>query len=704
MTESISKTDNNEFEELSKKEVELVERNKIIEDRIQQLKNFIENIDGNDTESIENKNEALVDNSIKKIEEENENQIMKEFEDFSKKMTEENLKLLSEQILNNTVKDSGVLLKNISLGNTETSWVNLVQKLWKNKLLRYVTLSGGLAFSIATTYHSIPEYWSMWKNWKERHIDKDGKDDPVIEGIGDLYTDSTNMERSTYDFLGNHKIDYKSGYYMTSVFDLSDRSKPRFKLINDRENYTKIDSAAGITTNLFKKFYNYNDFDPTLKGHRGLGIDKIGDIPVIGYNKSTQEIKAGYYKNFNESWMVSETYEIPLNFKINPDSTLNLTYHGQALRMVPVTLNENGKEIPFPIGVSANKKITKIKPSDCVRFGTLEGGKVIIVCGEKQLQVNGSFGDMFRVYERLQKEYAGIPIRAYLLDNGSYNLPIWDKDSVITEKEIKEHLRRNYDGGTALVLINDGKISPYEYKNKYKEFEHYTPNFTLDSITKKPAVNEKSVIVIHHTADYPNPDDIIKQFENPESNTSSHVVIMKDGTRHLFNTDNYVLAHAGKSDFNNRNAVNWFSLGIEMEGNSMHGQQFTIAQLESLIEYLRPRIEKYKIEFENITTHKIIRDNYINKHPDSTKVQRKVDLDDKVWKQIQELIQKKLYNNKEKVDTITINGKKALGAISYQDAYRSMKDQKKATAEVMMFLKDQGLKNEELEEISRILS
>jgi len=554
----------------------------------------------------------------------------------------------------------------------------------QKKLIKYVVLPVGITAAVLSSYTNPREYYSMYQNYKERHFDKNNKDDPNIVGLDNLYNDSTGVEKSTYDFLGEHKINYKSGYYMTSVFDLSDKTPPRFKMINGRENYSKMDSVAGITTNLFKKFYKFNEFNPVLKGHENKNDQEKGEIGVIGYNTKTQMMKAGHYKEFNDDWMVSETYEIPLNFKKNADNTINLVYHAQAMRMVPFTTNETGAQIPFPIGITYDKNINKINPNECNHFGTLEGGKVIIVCGEKQLQVNGSFSDMFKVYERLLKENPGEKIMAYLLDNGSYNLPIWDKDSIITPEEIKSHLMRNPDGGTALALIDDGRISPFEYKNQYKEFEHYTPNYTLDSITGKPAKNQKSVIVIHHTGNYPDPSDIIKTFEDTTKEVSAHVVIMKDGTRHLFNTDDYVLAHAGKSDFNNKNKVNYFSLGIEMEGDTKDSHQFSVAQLESLLEFLRPRIEKYKISLDNITTHKIIRNNYIKKHPNEKGVPNKMDLDDKVWQQIHNLIKKKLYDKKNV--KITPGGNKMLGALSYQDIYNQTKNKTFSAEQTMNFL------------------
>ena len=604
-----------EIEELEKIEVVQIEENKTKEE-----KRVIETIEE------ESKIEEVVEQAINSVEEENEQIIEEKFLEELGKETK------GEPIRSNFLKKVGSIL----------------YKQFKRKIIKYLVLPASVAITIALSYESPQNYYEMFQNWKERHIEKKDVDDPNITGINNLYNDSTNVvEKSTYDFLGKDTINYKSGYYMTSVFDLSDRTPPRFKLINDRQNYNKIDSAAGITTSLFENFCKFKDFKPKLKGHLEKSDEEIGDIPMIGYNTKTRTIHAGHYKEFNEDWLVSETYEIPLNFKLNEDGTVNLIYPHSTMRMVPLTTNENGAQIPFPIGITRDKTMKKIDPHKANTFGVLEGGKVIMVCGDKQLQVNGSFADMFCVYERLQKEYKGIPIQAYLLDNGSYNLPIWNKDDVLTPKEIKEHLMRHRGGGTALVLINDERISPYEYKNKYKEFEHYTKNFTPDSITGKPAKNEKSVIVLHHTGNYADPSLVIRQFQDSAFENSAHIYIMKDGTRHLFNTDNYVLAHAGKSDFNNRNKVNYFSIGIELEGDTKNAHQFTVAQLESLLECLRPRLEKYNIPFENITTHKIIRDNYMKKHPNDKKAEKKYDLDDQVWKQIQNLIQKKIYERKK---------------------------------------------------------
>lgn len=631
--------------------------------------------------------EEMIVGVIDKIEEENSLKYLEKLEKI-KSATKESL---TKKRLSVFLKNTKEALKKAGRAATKT----------KLRIAMSVFLPVSAAIYAVSSRETVQEYYEMTQNWMERHLEKIDTDDPSIKGVDDVYDDNVDVQKTTYDFLGKDKIDYKSGYYITSVFDLTDRTPPKFEIINDRENYSDINNVAGITTNLFENFRNFNEFEPQLKGHENKNHEEKLEIPVVGYNPKTQTMRAGHYKEFNEDWMVSETYEIPLNFKLNEDHTVNLTYPHSTLRMVPMTTNENGIEISFPIGITKDKTITKFDPYKATSFGVLEGGKVIMVCGEKQLQVNGSFADMFRVYERLQKEYPGVPISGYLLDNGSYNLPIWNKDSILTKAEIKEHMRRNKDGGTALVLINDESISPYEYKNKYKEYQHIIERAS-DENTRQPLINEHSVIVLHHTGNYADPQQILRDFEDPVNERSAHVVIFKDGTRHIFDDDRAVLAHAGKSVFNGREKVNLFSIGIEMEGDSINGKQFTLAQLESLLEYLRPRIEKYNIPLENITDHETIRSNWLFAHPsrlddEGKEVQGKRDLDDEVFRQIQGLIKKKLYEKKQA--KLTEDASKLTGALTYQDTYRTTRNTENSLNISAKMLKEFGMSNEDIDRV-----
>lgn len=661
--------------------LDLIEKTKA---NIAEIDRQIEELEMLENGSKEKKENTLI---VREEIQEIENEIEKENEEKIETKLVEQLPQIKEKVVREKTKEK----------------INKIPKILRSKLLKYIIIPLGLATGIATSLNNPKEYYEMAKNWKERHLDKKDENDPTIIGIDAIYNDTTDIQKTTYDFIGKEKINYKFGYYMTSVFDLTDRTPPRFKYINERENFSKMDSSAGITTTLFEEFKTPTNFKPNLKEHLDHTPEEIQEIPVIGYNPKTQMVKAGHLKEFKEDWLVSETYEIPLNFKLNGDKTVNLIYPHSTMRMVALTTNENGKQIPFPIGITKDKSKKTFNPYEATRFGVLEGGKVIMVCGEKQLQVNGSFADMFRVYERLKKENPNKKISAYLLDNGSYNLPIWDKDSTLTPNEIKEHVLRHRGGGTALVLINDNKISPFEYKNKYKEHEHYTPNFTKDSITGKPAINEKSVIVLHHTGHYHHSNAIIKQFKEDTTMGNAHVLILKDGTRHLFNTDDYVLAHAGKSVFNNRDKVNYFSLGIELEGDSRDKNAFSIAQIESMLEYMRPRIEKYNIKFDNIIDHKRIRDNWLKANPSGLdekgkKVYEKEDLDDKVWQQFQKIIQEKIYKKTQNKD-LGMNEKKLIGLLSFQEFFRVSKNTEFSLNESKKILKKNGFTVKEIKTV-----
>lgn len=135
-------------------------------------------------------------------------------DEASDSIEQENEEILEEnftKILKNEEKNKSNVFKKATIG---------LYKQLKRKAIKYVVLPATFALTLALSYHSPQEYYSMFLNFKERHLDKYNTDDPNIVGIDSLYNDSTSVERSTYDFIGKDKIDYKEGYYTTSVFDL----------------------------------------------------------------------------------------------------------------------------------------------------------------------------------------------------------------------------------------------------------------------------------------------------------------------------------------------------------------------------------------------------------------------------------------------------------------------------------------------------
>lgn len=107
--------------------------------------------------------------------------------------------------------------------------------------------------------------------------------------------------------------------------------------------------------------------------------------------------------------------------------------------------------------------------------------------------------------------------------------------------------------------------------------------------------------------------------------SSYHVVIWKDGSRTIFVADNLRAWHAGDSEFKGLISCNNFMLGACFHGNS-NKEPLTFAQIDSYIEWLAPRIVKWRLKYDWITDHRAVAPG------------RKVDLNPKEQKRILEAI------------------------------------------------------------------
>ncbi|MBO4822270.1 MAG: N-acetylmuramoyl-L-alanine amidase [Prevotella sp.] len=145
-------------------------------------------------------------------------------------------------------------------------------------------------------------------------------------------------------------------------------------------------------------------------------------------------------------------------------------------------------------------------------------------------------------------------------------------------------------------------------KNRYPEVSYPTPNIEPDTR------NEVLGVVLHHTAE-PTAERSLEILSSPKRKASTHVVIDYDGTRYVMAPPDSVTWHAGKSVLNGREACNFFTVGIEFQGNTVE-RPLTSDQVDSAIEYLKPIIKKYGIPLENIVTHEMVRKAYKRLHPD----------------------------------------------------------------------------------------
>ena len=148
-----------------------------------------------------------------------------------------------------------------------------------------------------------------------------------------------------------------------------------------------------------------------------------------------------------------------------------------------------------------------------------------------------------------------------------------------------------------------------EGAHNFKIVDYPTPNFDPDS------TNEVLGVVLHHTAE-PTAENALKILSSPVKKVGAHVVIDTDGTRYIMAQPTVVTYHAGYSLLNGREGCNYFTIGIEFQGNTLK-DSLTEDQIESGIEYLLPIIKMYNIPLTNIVTHQMIRTAYKEKHPES---------------------------------------------------------------------------------------
>lgn len=138
-------------------------------------------------------------------------------------------------------------------------------------------------------------------------------------------------------------------------------------------------------------------------------------------------------------------------------------------------------------------------------------------------------------------------------------------------------------------------------------------------------VNTVEGVVLHHTAYEGSSQQIAEALCRPAAEASCHVVIDYDGTRYVLASPDMITWHAGKSRFRERFRANLYTIGIEFHGNTLRSP-LTDQQIESAIEYLRPIIIDHQIPAENIVTHQMVREAYMEAEPKDKKVFPKFDI------------------------------------------------------------------------------
>ena len=129
--------------------------------------------------------------------------------------------------------------------------------------------------------------------------------------------------------------------------------------------------------------------------------------------------------------------------------------------------------------------------------------------------------------------------------------------------------------------------------------KHKSPNYN----NRKSSL-EIIYIIIHYTA-MRNNQQAIEYLCDNKNKVSSHFLINKSGKIYNLVNLKFRAWHAGKSYWKKQKDINSSSIGIEMDNSGHHldFENYTLEQINSLVELLKFLIKKYKIKQENILGH-----------------------------------------------------------------------------------------------------
>lgn len=189
------------------------------------------------------------------------------------------------------------------------------------------------------------------------------------------------------------------------------------------------------------------------------------------------------------------------------------------------------------------------------------------------------------------------------------------------------------------ISINGNNVTEVNIvtKNRYKVKKCPTPNYDHNRC------NTVEGVILHHTAE-PTIERSLEILTSLKKKVGTHCVIDLDGTRYIMCEPEVVTYHAGFSMLNGKEGCNYFTIGIEFQGNTLESP-LTQDQIYSAIEYLRPLITKYRIPLNNIVTHEMVRQAYKKRHPHK-RCSGKVDITQTEYKRFMKFLQQSIKTNK----------------------------------------------------------
>jgi len=177
----------------------------------------------------------------------------------------------------------------------------------------------------------------------------------------------------------------------------------------------------------------------------------------------------------------------------------------------------------------------------------------------------------------------------------------------------------------ALKILADGEDGPVTWAHLAETFlgapavpviaEHFHGQFREFTAGRSPnrnaGTNECAGVVFHHACGFW--QGTIEWCLKAGTRAGYHVLINTNGERAVLGRDSDRLHHAGESIHRGRSGCNAFMLGMAFLGDTNNGQRRTPpgaalcqAEIDSAIEWLKPRWEKYRWNLDCMTHHRII--------------------------------------------------------------------------------------------------
>lgn len=401
-----------------------------------------------------------------------------------------------------------------------------------------------------------------------------------------LKQDETILKNSKYgivpgSFTGDTIRENNRQYIIPENLDMKDYILG----VRNRGDLSTIQTEGAVIT-AFNQFVPYGKQNNNFKTF--IGIDAYGKLIVGDISKfKPGDMLTGTYSNDIKSF-----YKVNNKLQYQEDSK-----HGNASRSVPIVITTSGKK--GSLNILTNKD--RIGNT----YGNVDGGRVLVKVGNEIRLLSGSIENIEQSFEAMKKRNKASYGTFFTLDNGTYNRGLRTYDKKLTSKDLKNYDAQNTSGGNFLYIKGN---------NAFKSDTIWTPNIRTkqsESYLKgHPLVNKQKGFVLHHTAFIePSLNAVTKHLTNPNTNSSSHVIIGYNGERRILARPEQVTFHAGNSMWNGKDNVNDFMIGIEFQGDT-NQKHLTDKQIQSAVEYMVPIIRKNNIRLEDITTHQKVRELY----------------------------------------------------------------------------------------------